>query len=351
MAYSEAAYWLAALSAQAPPRRVVKRALYAWCIEGGRSAADLFGASAEDIAQECAIQPDEARAILAAGALLERAQRSLDELARRGARVVTRADEAYPDDWARLGEEWQPYYAVCRGDLAILTEPGVAVLGATHPDAETASLAQALAQWLAAEGHYLVGGYDEGVDRLALEAAAQAGGATVLVLAEGLLQNRPLLEAEGARPGALRLVLSPFAPEAPRRENQAVARRALILALCGAAFFLAPDEGPERWPLIGELARGGLGLFLWQRGEEPLPPEWAALGARPFRGLGDLRYAPPTEAAPLLRLGEAEAEGPEAPPIAFRDAQEAIARLGQTGKVPEKLAKRLRATLPKGSAE
>jgi len=349
MAYSEAAYWLAALAVPALPRRVIKRMLYAWCLEGHRTAGDLFEAQAEEIAQMCAVTVEEARAILTARSSLERAQRALDELARWGAQVVTRADEAYPEDWARLEEEWQPYYAVFRGDLATLTEPGVAVLGATHPDAEAAGLAQALAQWLAKQGHYLVGGYDEGIDRLAIEAATAAGGPTVLVLAEGLLQNRPLLEATGE--GALRLLLSPFAPEAPRRENQAVARRALILALCGAAFFLAPDEGPARWPLVSEFARGGLSLFMWQRGAESLPPEWVEIGARPFKGLEDLQYAEQASAAPLLPLREAEAESPEAPPIAFRDAQEAIARLGQTGKVPEKLAKRLRDALPKGSTE
>ncbi|MBC7316493.1 MAG: hypothetical protein H5T70_08765, partial [Chloroflexi bacterium] len=110
-------------------------------------------------------------------------------------------------------------------------------------------------------------------------------------------------------------------------------------------------EGPARWPLMSEFARGGLSLFVWQRGAGPLPPEWGETGAHPFKRLEDLQYAERESAAPLLPLREAEAEGPEAPPIAFRDAQEAIARLGQTGKVPEKLARRLRDALPKGSTE
>lgn len=350
MAYSEAVYWLAALSTQAPPKRVVKRVLYTWCIEHGRSAASLFNATADEIAQVCGLTLSEAQATLGARSLLDRAQRTVEELERWGARVITRAEDAYPEEFLRLEAEWQPYYAVYQGDLTLLTEPGVAVLGAVHPDVETANLAQSLAQWLVQQGHHLVGGFDEGVDRLALEAASAVGGAVVIVLAEGLLKQRSLFEGREEGGKAVRLLLSPFAPDAPWRENQAVARRALILALCGAAFFLAPDEGLSRWPCVVDLAREGLSVFVWQRGGEPIPAEWVEIGARPFKGMEDLRYTLGEGLEPL-RIGEAEGEPEDEPPIVFRDAQEAIARLEQTGKVPEKLAKRLRAALPKGPAD
>lgn len=350
MGYSEAAYWLAVLSVQAPLRRIVKRMLSVWCVENQRSAAALFVSSLEEVAQICGLAVDEVRPILAARLSLDRAQRAVEELERLGAHVLTRAEDAYPDEFLRLEEAWQPYSIVYRGDLAILTEPGVAILGTAHPDKETANLARELAQWLVQQGHHLVGGFDEGVDRLALESAAAIGGAATAILAEGLLNARGLVEGEGAGPvQGMRLLLSPFAPDASWRENQAVARRALILALCSAAFFLSPEGGPSQWPLIGELGRGGMSLFLWQRGAGALPADWMEVGARPFRGLEDLQSPAIESEASFLRL--AETEGPEAPPITFRDAQEAIARLGQTGKVPEKLARRLRATLPKGPSQ
>ncbi len=347
--YEEAAHWLAALDVDAAARRWVKPALYAWCVEGQRPLAALLSASVTEVAEVCGLDEAQARTFLGLEARLEAARAALRPLAEWGVEVVTRADVAYPEELtARLPEERLPYCWLYKGDLGILTEPGVAMIGAGQPDARAEATVRTLASGLVEQERHLVGGYERGVDRLALDAAAQAGGKVTLVAPLGLAHCRALLEGDAPAFGqGRRLVLSPFAPEAPLAEAQARARRTLVAALCDVLCLVAPDEGPDGWPFIAELMRQGLRASAWRGSEAEGTRRWLALGARPFDGraneLAQAEADAPTSALPAAAsepLGGAVME--ETAPIAFADADEAISVLGRSGRVPAKLARRLR---------
>jgi hypothetical protein len=349
MPLSEAAYWVAAVSGEGAQRRLAKQALYAWCVQAHRPAAELFGLSAPAIAEQMAVTPEQAEAILSLGGLATQAERSLDELRAWGVTIVTRADVAYPEELlAHLPEAWLPYALAYKGDLSILTEPGVALVGAAKPGPEAERMVRETVRSLVLQGRHLVGGYDRGVDRLALDAASAVGGQSTLVLPLGMRYCRAVLAAdERAFAEGRRLALSPYPFDAPLSEAQARGRRALAMALCDTMLLIAPDQGPEAWPLVADLMRAGLQVRLWQPGESEPGRAWLALDALPFDG----REAAPVAPGPSRSLGLSEQApapdeaDPEAPLVAFGNAQEAIEALGRAGRVPEKLIRRLRESL------
>lgn len=347
VALSEAAYWMAALSGEGAQRQAAKEALYAWCVQALQSASALFALDAQALAAQSALTLQQAQDLLLLGGLSPEIERALSALRAWGVQVITRADVSYPEELAaRLPEKWLPYTLACKGDLAILTEPGVAVLGAAQPTAEQEQAARQVAQALVAQGRHLVGGYDRGVDRLGLEAASALGGRTTLVLPLGIRHCRALLEADAAAYAeGRRLVLSPYPLDAPLREAQERARRALVMALCDTVFLIAPDAGPEGWPQATELMRGGLQVRYWGAAESEATRAWAEAGAVPFEARELTVAAGGCEAPHTAAEGEAlpgEALHEEAPPIAFGSVEEAIQVLGKSGRVPERLIGRLR---------
>lgn len=112
-------------------------------------------------------------------------------------RSVARGSDAYP---GLLGELHDPPEALfVRGETALLSEPGVAVVGARSCSAYGAQVARSLARELAAAGLVVVSGLARGVDGEAHRGALESGGRTVAVLGCGIDRDYPLSHAELAR--------------------------------------------------------------------------------------------------------------------------------------------------------
>jgi predicted Rossmann fold nucleotide-binding protein DprA/Smf involved in DNA uptake len=352
--YPDAPYWLALLESAALKRRMAKTVIYRRCIEGRETLADLLGMNRSDVQTSLDLTADEASAVLEALRQAPAREAELADLARQGIGLITRADVTYPDLLAeRLPEEWLPYYLYYAGDPAIVTQPGVAVLGGTSSDEAARTIARDLARTLAAEGHNLVGGYDRGVDRLALDTAREAGGNATMVLPLGMNSFRQVLAGMRRHLDEGRLlVLSPYAPDVTYTEALAGARRALLVALSEAVYMVSPDDDPGDWPALVELLRAGLQVGVWQG----RPGSWVTAGAAPFddvaAALQPLRamYGN-AEGVTGATSGDAEIIGddilPEGDgqamgePIEFSDADSAVEILGRTGTVPDVLARRL----------
>lgn len=352
----EAAAWLALLASNALKRQTAKRLLYHWCIEEGRSAVALFAARAEELAQRYGLGAEAAQ-VLAVRTHVAAQETRLAQWAKRGIGLLTRADVAYPEGWLeRILEERLPYLVFYRGDLSILAQPGVAILGGAHPSDQARTTAEDLARWLATTEYLLVGGYNPGVERAALEAARSAGGLTALILPAGL-DHYPELEGVA---GAHALALSPYLPETPPTEALAQARWPLVTALAEALVLIAPDLAPGAWPAVDAFLAGGRPVLLWQGTDEGATAAWREAGAIPWvttetaeQALAEALLA---NGAWPAQMGIKEGSAVNAPDAAtgetipLDDAEAAIAALSKTGRVPEALARRLRQLQAKGSA-
>ncbi|MEZ2348496.1 DNA-processing protein DprA [Terriglobus sp. RCC_193] len=112
---------------------------------------------------------------------------ALDEikhLEEQNAGFLTHDSPEYPD---RLREIYDPPAVLWyRGDISILAEPGIAVVGTRHPTVYGAGMAQMLSRELAARGMVILSGMARGVDTEAHKGALDARGKTVAVWGTGI---------------------------------------------------------------------------------------------------------------------------------------------------------------------
>jgi DNA processing protein len=123
-----------------------------------------------------------------------------------GGILVTPEDEAYPES---LREIYDPPAALwIRGDVGLLSRPGIAVVGTRQPSPYGAGMAELLSRDLANRRLVILSGMARGVDTAAHKGAIEAGGKTVAVWGTGIdviypKENKKLAEQIVATGGAI----------------------------------------------------------------------------------------------------------------------------------------------------
>ncbi|MBL6925545.1 MAG: DNA-protecting protein DprA, partial [Acidimicrobiia bacterium] len=118
----------------------------------------------------------------------------LDRYAEAGIETVTVHDDGYPPRLReRLGKK-APALLHVAGDVDLLSQAGVGVVGSRKVDEDGAQVATAVAERATLLGYPLVSGGARGVDQLAMNAAHQVGGRVVGILADSL--TRQIAKAE-----------------------------------------------------------------------------------------------------------------------------------------------------------
>jgi DNA processing protein len=101
-----------------------------------------------------------------------------------GGSYITLGDHAYPE---RLREIYDPPPVLwLRGDVELLSEPGIAVVGTRHPSPYGAGMAEMLSRDLSVRGLVIQSGMARGVDTAAHKGALDAGGKTLAVWGTGI---------------------------------------------------------------------------------------------------------------------------------------------------------------------
>jgi DNA processing protein len=159
-----------------------------------------------------------------------RARAALGTLRNVGAVAITPDDLAYPDAFRTLPDP--PYLLFACGDLGLLAEPGVAIVGTRAPTDYGRGAATSLSGDLARAGYSIVSGMAKGIDAAAHAAALAAGGKTVGVLGHGIdriypPENRALF----ARVRERGLLISELAPGEDPAAGNFPRRNRLIAAL------------------------------------------------------------------------------------------------------------------------
>jgi len=167
--------------------------------------------------------------------------------------VVCLADDEYPERLRQMSSP--PPFLFYRGRVDQFQMSGIAFSGSRHASAKALAASQLYAGSAVRHGYQVVAGYAVGADTAAHSAAIAAGGATTLVLPEGIRHFR-WRESMGASPDALRgtLVVSEFAPNQRWSTGTAMARNRTILSL--ADLLLITEAGTSG----GTLASGRLAL-------------------------------------------------------------------------------------------
>ena len=113
----------------------------------------------------------------------------LQRAEKKGCVPVTRISEGYPLILRkRLGLD-SPGVLWARGDLSLLEEPTVSLVGSRELASENRKFAAKVGQQAAAQGYVLVSGNARGADRTAQEACLEAGGSVIGVVADELCRQ------------------------------------------------------------------------------------------------------------------------------------------------------------------
>jgi DNA processing protein len=129
------------------------------------------------------------------------------------------------------------------GDVELLAEPAVAVVGARSCSSYGGQVARLLGRELSAAGVVVISGMARGVDAEAHRGALEAGGATVAVLGCGIDRDYPAAHAHLAR-GICEsgLVVSEYAPAVEPAPWRFPARNRIIAGLAAATVIVEARE-------------------------------------------------------------------------------------------------------------
>lgn len=178
-------------------------------------------------------------------ALQYEARRSVEDQARElldnGVEAILLGQPGYPDHLASSPQA--PAALFVKGPRQLLDQYGIGMCGSRNASTEGLRAAYACADTVARRGYSVVSGYAKGVDLVAHSAALASGGATVIVLAEGINHFRirrgeftKLWDPERA------LVVSQFAPDQKWFASGAMARNTVISGLSQALVVVEAGE-------------------------------------------------------------------------------------------------------------
>ena len=206
-----------------------------------KQPAALRGQTADELARALVISSDDAGRIVR---LLERSGRlalELDGLFARGMWVVTRVDEHYPAKLRDTLEHQAPTVLFGAGDIHLLRRGGVAVIGSRNIDEPGAAFAKEIGRRTAVGGLPVVSGGARGTDRLAMEAAIEAGGIAFGVLADSLERTIRQADLRQLLLDDQLVLLTPYAPTAGFSVGAAMGRNKVIYGLADFAVVVSSD--------------------------------------------------------------------------------------------------------------
>jgi DNA processing protein len=195
----QSTYWLAlALTQGLGPTRIKK------LIEHYGTAERVFQASLTEL-EATGMRAVSAQS-LATGKSLELAQQECVKAAEASAKIISLSDPEYP---SRLKEIYDPPVILfVKGNVEVLAQPGIAMVGTRHPTPYGSGMAERLSTDLAARGLVIISGMARGIDTASHRGAIAAKGKTVAVLGTGIdvmypKENTRLAEQIVALGGAL----------------------------------------------------------------------------------------------------------------------------------------------------
>ena len=142
----------------------------------------VFRASLTEL--ETAGLPVGAAQSLATGRSIELAQDELAKASSAGIRVISLDDSEYPSELRQIYDP--PLLLYVRGNVAAISQPGIAMVGTRHPTPYGMGMAERLACDLASRNVVIFSGLARGVDTFAHRGAVSAKGKTVAVFGTGV---------------------------------------------------------------------------------------------------------------------------------------------------------------------
>jgi predicted Rossmann fold nucleotide-binding protein DprA/Smf involved in DNA uptake len=261
----------------------------------------LLGLSAEGVRQAAGVDAEMAARIVARLDQATNFAFALDEAQQTGLRVLSALSEDFPTTLReKLGRSAPPLlYAL--GDVGLLSHEGLGVVGSRSVSEAGAEVARSAAANAVTAGLGVLSGGAKGTDRLAMNAALDAGGHVVGVLADSLLRTARDPQVRRSVIDGLVCLCSPYKPTAGFTVANAMGRNKLIYAMSTATLVVECEEGTGgTWAGAVEAIRGSTAPVIAWTGPGAAPGNHALVrqGALSLARLNDLAAVCRTKAAP-----------------------------------------------------
>lgn len=202
----------------------------------------------------------------------EQAAALADELDAHEIQLLYLGGPGFPEHLSKALGRDAPPVLFAHGNLAILTQPAIGIAGSRKASKASLQAVVTAASTLAAAGLNIVSGYANGVDLAAHGSALAAGGATTLVLAEGIMHYRVKAEIAEHLSDTNHLVLSEFPPTLRWIARNAMQRNRTIVGLSAGLVIVESGEDGGTFAAGEEALKRRAPLFVLRYPVPPPPP-------------------------------------------------------------------------------
>ncbi len=218
----------------------------------------LLELTAGDMKSQLDLVDKEAQRLIELLSRRESMEIELRRLASLGIQVTTRADADYPPRYRQRLRESAPIVLFYAGEPALLGQPGIAVVGSRHLDQAGQECATFVGDACGLSGLVLYSGGAKGVDTLSMNAALEARGSAVGILADNLEMAIRHPEIRHALERGDLCLVTPYSPNAGFSVGAAMGRNRLIYCLADYAIVVASDaEKGGTWAGATEALKNG----------------------------------------------------------------------------------------------
>jgi len=207
-----------------------------------KTPATLQGRSTAELGKALALPTNEAERIARLLEFSTQLSVELQRLFERGLWAVTRVDELYPPHLRDTLEDKAPTVLFGAGNIRLLQRAGVAVVGSRNIDEAGAAFAREIGAKAVAAKLPVVSGGARGTDRIAMQAALEAGGIAFGALADSLERTARQADVREFVSDEKLVLLTPYMPDAGFSVGGAMGRNKLIYGLAEFAVVVSSDH-------------------------------------------------------------------------------------------------------------
>lgn len=185
-----------------------------------------------------------------------------ERLLRNGIEVLIENSAEYPAKLISvLGDEC-PSFLFMKGNVELLDAPSLGFCGSRHTSQKGLKIASNCAEQIVSKDLTVISGYANGTDMAVHKSALVNGGATIFVVAEGLLNVKIKSDVNGLLFPDNHLFVSQFTPETLWNAGSAMRRNSVIIGLSEAMILVESGLSGGTFAAGNETLKKGKALFV-----------------------------------------------------------------------------------------
>ena len=287
----ELSYWLA-LAHVPKVKTKRKNDIVVRLFEQGKSIVDFFHLEQSSWNSEFDLTDSEIQLFKEAFSELSNYAFMVEDLLEQGYHILPITSKEYsPTLKKNLGRSSAPPVIYTKGNLQILKEKSIAIVGSRKTNDNSLTFTDTIAKKASQEYKVVVSGFAKGVDKQALDSALKYKGQSIIVLPQGISTfksgfkkyYKQIIEGDV-------LVLSTFYPKAPWSVQLAMARNPIIYGLASEIYVAESSDKGGTWSGVVDGLRKGRTIFVRKPNsrEENANGLLISKGAKPVDDLGNI---------------------------------------------------------------